>query len=93
MTGKTFRVITLVITVTVLIAAGTTVIVFNTSFIRNTIDYFSFFAGIFLMIDGFYKIRRYASEPYFPNQLIRHMRIIFGTCIFTIHCMQYLYGV
>ena len=76
----------------VLIAAAITAAVFNTPFARSTVDYFSFFAGLVLVADGFYKIRRYADEPYFPNQFIRVLRIIFGTCIFTIHFMQYLYG-
>jgi len=77
---------------TILIAAAITIAVFNTPFARSTVDYFSFFAGAFLVADGFYKIRRYADESYFPDQFIRHLRIIFGTCIFTIHFMQYVYG-
>ena len=69
------------------------VVIFNTAFAKNTIDYFSFFAALFLMVEGFYKIRRYRHEPYFPSQLARHIRIIIGACVFTIHVMQYVYGV
>ncbi len=93
MTGKVFTAVMIVTGLTVLIAGAITVALFNTPFARSTIDYFSFFAAVVLVADGFYKIHRYANEPYFPNQFIRHLRIIFGTCIFTIHFMQYLYGV
>jgi len=67
--------------------------IFNTAFAKNTIDYFSFFAAIFLIVEGFYKIRHYRNESYFPAQFVRHIRIIIGACVFTIHVMQYVYGV
>jgi len=92
MTRAAAGTMTIVGTLIVLIAAAITAAIFNTSFARGAVDYFSFFAGLVLVADGFYKIHRYADEPYFPNQFIRHLRIIFGTCIFTIHFMQYLYG-
>jgi len=76
--------------VSCVITVAICVFVFNSSFARNTVDYFSFFAALFLIIDGFYKIRRYRNEPYFPNHSIRHLRILIGTCIFTIHVMQYV---
>lgn len=79
--------------VTVLTAAMITVVVFNTPFAHDTVDYFSFIAALFLIVEGVYKIRRYRGEPYFPNQFIRHLRVIVGTCIFTIHIMQYIYGI
>ena len=44
-------------------------------------------------VEGFYKIRHYKENPYFPDQFIRHIRIIIGTSVFTIHVMQYVYGV
>lgn len=69
------------------------VLIFNTSFAKNTIDYFSFFAALFLITDGFYKIWRYKDELYFPDQFVRHLRIIIGACVFTIHVMQYVYGI
>ncbi|MCQ9207662.1 MAG: hypothetical protein NG740_07270 [Omnitrophica bacterium] len=81
------------IALAIAIAVVTCASIFNTDFARNTIDYFSFFAAIFLIVDGFYKINHYRNEPYFPNQLIRHFRIIIGSCVFTIHVMQYIYGV
>ena len=93
MSEKIFTIFIAVIIVTMLIAAYVTVKIFDTPFAHNTIDYFSFFAALFLIIDGFYKIRRYKNECYFPHALIRHIRIIIGTCIFTIHAMQYVYGV
>ena len=92
MSGKAFVTEMIAIALTALIAAVITAVVFNTPFAHSTVDYFSFFAGFVLVADGFYKIRRYADEPYFPTQFIRVLRIIFGTCIFTIHFMQYLYG-
>ena len=81
------------IIVCVAIASAITARIFNPSFAHNTVDYFSFFAALFLIIDGFYKIVHYKSEPYFPNQFVRHIRIILGTCILTIHILQYKYGI
>lgn len=88
-----FRVTLVVILLTMLMTIAITVLIFNSSFAHNTIDYFSFAAALFLIIDGVYKISRYRIERYFPNQFIRHIRVIIGTCIFTIHVMQYVYGV
>ncbi|MBL7156773.1 MAG: hypothetical protein ISS92_01280 [Candidatus Omnitrophica bacterium] len=93
MTGRAFRAVFIAILLTIAIASTVTVLIFNSTFAHNTIDYLSFFAALFLIADGFFKIRRYKNEPYFPNQLIRHLRIIIGTCIFTIHVMQYVYGI
>jgi len=70
-----------------------TIFVFNTPFAHNTIDYFSFAAALYLVVEAIFKICRYRQEPYFPNQIFRHVRIIIGTCVFTIHVMQYIYGV
>ena len=85
-----WRVISIVITVAV--ASLICVVVFGSVFADNTIDLFSFLAALFLIGEGFYKVYRFKNEPYFPNQLIRHIRIIIGTCIFTIHIMQCIYG-
>lgn len=90
---KKTAIILFAVVLSIVIAASVCVLIFNTAFAKNTIDYFSFFAALFLIIDGFYKIRRYRGEPYFPNQLLRHFRIIIGTCVFTIHVMQYVYGI
>lgn len=85
--------VTIGILLTIAIAGALCAYTFDTPFSKNTIDYFSFIAALFLIIDGFYKIRRYKSEPYFPNHFVRHLRIVIGACIFTIHTMQFIYGV
>jgi len=82
-----------VVVLTVILAAIINAFVFNSSFAHDTIDYFSFIAAFFLIADGFYKLWRYKNESYFPQQFLRHIRIIIGTCVFTIHVMQYVYGV
>jgi len=83
----------LIIVGTLAITALVCVLVFDSSFAQRTVDYFSFAAALFLIIDGFYKIHHYKGDPYFPNQLIRHIRIIIGVSIFSIHVMQFVYGV
>ena len=88
-----FRIVVVAIALTVAIAGLVCVLIFNTVFARSIIDYFSFLAALFLIIEGFYKVSRHRNEPYFPSHLMRHVRIIIGTCIFTIHVMQYIYGV
>jgi len=93
MSNKVLLVTLAGIVVCIAIASAVTTRIFNTSFAHNTVDYFSFFAAFFLIIDGFYKIIHYKSEPYFPNQFVRHVRIILGTCILTIHILQYAYGI
>ena len=93
MKKKIFPIAFTIIMITVAIAGAVCAYIFNTPFARGTIDYFSFFAAGFLIIDGFYKIRHYKNEPYFPNHFIRHFRIIIGACILTIHVMQFVYGV
>lgn len=93
MNKNMLRTIMIVVAFTILVTCAVCVIIFNTSFAKNTIDYFSFFAALFLIVDGIYKIRHYRSEPYFPDQLVRHIRIIIGSSVFTIHLMQYIYGV
>ena len=75
------------------IAGALSAYLFKTAFAKNTIDYFSFVAALFLIVDGFYKIGHYREEPYFPNQFVRQLRIVIGACVFTIHVMQYVYGV
>lgn len=70
-----------------------TTAIFNTAFARITVDYFAFIASIILIVDGSYKIFIYKNDPYFPNHFIRHLRIIIGVCIFTIHLLQVIYGV
>ena len=91
--NKKILLIMAVIVLTIVIASVVTAFVFNTSFAHSTIDYISFLIAFFLIAEGFYKIKHYREELYFPNQLMRHVRIVIGTCIFTIHIMQYVYGV
>ena len=93
MNKNIFIIVLISIALTIAIASTITVYVFNTPFAHNTIDYFSFVAALFLIIDGIYKIRHYKAEPYFPDHFLRHLRIIIGTCVFTIHVMQYVYGI
>jgi hypothetical protein len=93
MNQRTFIAAGVAILLSIAAAVVITVFIFNTEFARETVDYFSFLAAIFLIADGFYKVIRYKYDPYFPNQLVRHVRIIIGACIFTIHVMQYIYGV
>jgi len=92
MTKKTMAIALISISITVAIAGSIVTYLFDTPFARNTIDYFSLAAALFLIIEGFYGIKRYKNEPYLPNQLLRHIRIIIGTCVFTIHLLQYIYG-
>jgi peptidoglycan/LPS O-acetylase OafA/YrhL len=93
MQKKIFRLVVLFALISIAIASLICAVIFNTSFAKNTIDYFSFFAASFLMVDGLFKIWRYREEPYFPNHFVRNLRIIIGACVFTIHVMQYIYGV
>ena len=80
------------IAIIAVLTAWIVVMVFNSAFAKATIDYFAFFAAAFLIIDALYKITR-RSEPFFPNQLIRFVRLIIGVCIFMIHALQFVYGV
>ncbi|MFC1576326.1 hypothetical protein ACFL3J_01500 [Candidatus Omnitrophota bacterium] len=93
MNKKIFLTVLLWVAVSIALTGTIAVGVFNSSFAHNTIDYFSFAAGLFLIVEAIYKICRYKNEPYFPNQLVRHLRIIIGTSVFTIHVMQYVYAV
>jgi len=93
MNKKIFHIVMLFIFVSITVSGTVCVSIFNTSFAKGTIDYFSFFAAGFLIIDGIYKIIKYRNEPYFPDQLIRNIRIIIGACVMTIHIMQFVYGV
>lgn len=93
MNTNVFRLIVIAAALSAAIASVICVLIFKTSFAKNTIDYFSFTAALVLIIDGFYKIRHYKNETYFPNQFLRHLRIIIGACVFTIHVMQYVYGI
>ncbi|MFH1797898.1 MAG: hypothetical protein ABH844_00915 [Candidatus Omnitrophota bacterium] len=73
-----------IVAVTVYITCG----VFGTSFAEVTIDWFAFLAGIFLAIEGTYRICT-SKAAFFPNQFLRTLRVIIGTCVFTIHLLQF----
>lgn len=68
------------------------IMIFNSRFAKMTVDYFAFYAGIFLISDALFKIIS-KNDRFFPYQLIRLMRLIIGVSIFTIHIMQYIYGI
>ena len=83
-----------IISAAVLIIATSLVVVriFNTKFAKVTIDYFAFLAAIFLIIDALFKIIS-ENDKFFPCQLIRFTRLIIGVSIFTVHMLQYIYGI
>jgi hypothetical protein len=62
---------------------------FGTPFAENTIDYISFFVGIFLVFEAGYKILKY-PDKFFPVQMCRFIRMILGTCVFSIHLFQFV---
>ena len=63
--------------------------VFDTTFAEVTIDWFAFLAGIFLIVEGIWKMLK-SKEAFFPNQFFRVLRIIIGTNVFTIHLLQFM---
>lgn len=69
-----------------------TCFVFDTPFANSTIDWLSFLAGAYLVIEGLYKIFRY-PKPFFPIQLARVFRIVIGLSIFSIHLVQSIWGI
>lgn len=77
--------IAVIITITFVITCR----VFDSLFAEITIDWFAFSAGIFLIAEGLYKIF-YSKDPSIQTQLLRVVRVIIGTCIFTIHLLQFM---
>jgi predicted phage tail protein len=63
--------------------------VFDSSFAEATIDWFAFLAGIFLIIEGLFKMLTDRDKT-LTNQLLRLFRVIIGTCVFTIHLLQFM---
>jgi len=53
-------------------------------------DYFPFFAGIFLVSEGLYRISG-SKEALYPGQVTRIIRVIIGTCLITLHLLQFIY--
>ncbi len=64
--------------------------VFSSEFAESTVDCFAFFAGIFLVVEGAYRIFSNMSSP-LSCQLLRTFRAIIGVCIVTIHILQFMY--
>ena len=63
--------------------------VFDSKFADETIDYFAFVAGIFLAAEGVYKL--ITSRPQaICHIILRTLRVAVGTCIFTIHLLQFM---
>jgi len=65
---------------------------FDTSFADNTIDWFSFLVGIFLIVEAIYKMRKF-PVAFFPEQFFRSIRILIGGSIFTVHLIQHIWGI
>ena len=63
--------------------------VFDSSFAEVTIDWFAFLAGIFLIVEGLYKIFT-SKVPAIKDQILRSIRVVIGTCVFTIHLLQFM---
>ncbi len=74
---------------TIFAAASATLMVFHTHFIKVTIDYLSFAAGLFLMLEAAYAITR-SKEKFFPNQLSRIARALVGAFVFLTHLDQFI---
>ena len=52
------------------------------------IDWSAFIFGIFLMIEGVWGIFK-TKTPLLSDQVLRSFRVIIGTCVFTIHILQF----
>ncbi|MGB2629622.1 MAG: hypothetical protein WBD17_00080 [Candidatus Omnitrophota bacterium] len=62
---------------------------FDTPFAEVSIDWFAFLAGMFLVLEGSWKILTSKRRSFF-NQLFRITRIIIGMNVFTIHLLQFM---
>ena len=71
------------------VAFSVTCRVFGSSFAEAIIDWFAFLVGIFLVTEGLYKIFT-EKTPSILNQLSRAFRVVIGTCVFTIHLLQFM---
>ncbi len=65
---------------------------FDTPLANAAIDWFSFVAGGFLVIEGIYKIRKFRKDSLFL-QFLRGVRILVGADVFIIHLIQFIWGV
>ncbi|MDP8299276.1 MAG: hypothetical protein P9L88_05180 [Candidatus Tantalella remota] len=80
------------IAILITIAFTTICRLFETDFAESTIDWFSFFAGTFPVIEGIYKIVKFRTETA-AAQIRRVIRILIGACILFIHLIQFCLGV
>ncbi|MBF0493574.1 MAG: hypothetical protein HQL28_00400 [Candidatus Omnitrophica bacterium] len=83
-----FRLFMLIISLLMIVTFVVTCCVFDSKFADATIDYFAFFAGIFLIVEGAISIAR--SPGLYPKQFLRGFRVIIGVCVFTIHLLQFM---
>ncbi|MBU1894796.1 MAG: hypothetical protein KJ983_03140, partial [Candidatus Omnitrophica bacterium] len=65
---------------------------FDSNFANSTIDWFSFLVGIFLITEAIYKTRKHPTA-FFPVQFLRTIRMLIGGCIFTVHLIQFIWGI
>ena len=63
--------------------------VYNAPYSEIIIDYIAFFAGIFLAIEAIYTIVL-SNNIVWPHQLSGLLRLAIGTCIFSIHTLQFI---
>jgi hypothetical protein len=63
--------------------------VFDSNFAEATIDWFAFLAGIFLMVEAIYKLATDKAAN-LTNKSLRIFRAVIGTCVFTIHLLQFM---
>ena len=83
--SKYFVIIPILITLTAYCAYK----VYNAQHSEIIIDYVAFLGGIFLAIEATYKILR-SKESVWPEQSSRLLRLAIGTCVFSIHTLQFM---
>jgi hypothetical protein len=73
-----------------LCAGAITFLVFDSHFIKVSIDYLSFIAGIFLIIDAARAVYKAKAAP-LRSQFTRAIRFLFGSFTIAIHLDQFIY--
>lgn len=63
---------------------------FHPYIVRLTIDWSALFFGIFLMCDGVWSIHAHYNNGELKDQLLRLARTLVGTCVLTIHILQFI---
>jgi general stress protein CsbA len=71
------------------LAGLATYLAFDTHFIKVTIDYLSFIAGMFLITEGAYKLSKSQTKTRY-DQTARSLRVFIGLGVFGIHLLQFL---